>query len=552
MCLFDISATVFVFEVSRQKKKTKLLDIIKHGAKNSLRLFIPKNLLLIPIVLVLFPLMSLGTTSILTSNFEIPSTLIDSVSSTFLSSVIFIVAAILLLYFATRCIFVVPYFVIEKCSLKKAFLKSWRILRGNYFKNIISVLIVQAFIYLSNYLLNLLSDNLSMIAIYLFGQSSAIGAISVGILIVIFYIVYAFLQGFFMPLSCWRICTLLYENKKIAGEVSVNYTYSKEAPKEHRRKIPIIIISVIFGLIVIFSSAAVYMLSNNIMTNLFDRGGKTKVVAYKNFSTTTPSYSISSINKAAEAGSDAIYQDIYLTKDKQWITYSFVGIVRGSANFDSNIKDFTLTEIQNFVPSNTGKNIENAINGDSASIIKQITGKSSAEEARYSQEDLKVPKLQDFLTASKNAHREVFLHIAAQDLDDEDLDSLISTIQTSYDFEHVSVCSTSQDILKLVKEKNPNICTVLRTLIAAGDFTNCNFADSIAVDNFNATEYQIQKFHNSNKNVYVWNVSGKDNITESVNNKADYIITKNVKDAVEITDRQAAPQFLSDIVTKIT
>lgn len=551
LCLFDICSTVFVFEISRQKIKTTLLDIIKQGFKNSMRLFKPNNLLLIPIVLVLFPLMSLGTRSIVTSNFEIPSTLIDSVTSSFASTIIFTIIAIILLYFATRCIFVVPYFVIEKCNLKTAFIKSWRILRGNYIKNIISVIIVQFIIFLSNYLLNLLAENLSMFAIDLFGHGSLFSSIAVGILIVVFYIIYTLLQGFFMPLSCWRICTLLYENKKIGQEEIVNYSYSPKKRKRHKLKIPIIIASTIFALVVIISSASVYLLSNNIISNVLDQGNKTKVVAYKNFSVATPSYSIATINQATEIGADAVYQDIYLTKDKQWITYSFIGVVRGSGNFDSNINDYTLEEIQNFVPNNTGKKIENMTNSDWTSTLKQITGNDNANLNSYSKNELQVPKLQDYLAAAKNSQKEIFLNIATEDINNEDLDVLINSIKNNYDFEHVSVCCINQDVLKYLKSKDSNICTVLRTLIAAGDFSDCNFANSIAVDSFNATDYQVQKFHDANKKVYVWNVSDKENISETVNNKCDYIITRKVKDAVEITERKAAPKFLSDILNKI-
>ena len=81
MALFDISASIFVFECARQRKHTSLKDISMFAFKSSLRMFQPKNLLIMFVVLVILPLVSIGTNSNFIGKYSIPPNLREVIFS---------------------------------------------------------------------------------------------------------------------------------------------------------------------------------------------------------------------------------------------------------------------------------------------------------------------------------------------------------------------------------------------------------------------------------------------------------------------------------------
>lgn len=84
MALIDISASIFVFECARQRKHTSLKHIFIFAFKSSLRMFIPKNLLIMFVVLVVLPLVSIGASSNFLGQYSIPSNLQEFIFSNLL------------------------------------------------------------------------------------------------------------------------------------------------------------------------------------------------------------------------------------------------------------------------------------------------------------------------------------------------------------------------------------------------------------------------------------------------------------------------------------
>lgn len=94
LCMLDISAAIFTFEISRQGKRTNLKDIIKNSFKRSIRIFKPKNLCIIPLIIIFFPLLNIGATSIVTQNFNASTYFIDILKSNLLTLIVFTIILI--------------------------------------------------------------------------------------------------------------------------------------------------------------------------------------------------------------------------------------------------------------------------------------------------------------------------------------------------------------------------------------------------------------------------------------------------------------------------
>lgn len=547
LCVMDISAAIFTFEISRQRKKTKFVDIVKYSFSNSIRILKPKNLCIIPLVLVLFPMLNLGTTSIITQNFSFPSSWIDYLTSNIWIMLSGAVIIAVIFFLLLRAIYTVHYFTLEKLTFWSSVKKSAKIIRGNYINNIVSILFVQAIVYLSNLLLNLSAQYLSTTALSIFGSKSIVSSVIIAILMISFFVIYIIVEAFLMPVSCWRISTLFYENKNLSKEKIINFKYKEPKKRTPKRKKFIFIIGIPSLFIIAFISIGIFGITNHTAKINTDSFGFTRTIAYKNFSVNSPSYSINGIKEAKNLGANGIYEDVYQTKDDLFIAYNFKGYVSGSGDISKVISDFTYDEIKNLNSSKISEGMNAAISGDANSFLEFLKNQGENISENLEPKDQQLTTIQKLIESAKNNSIDILLDVSHLPANENTINSIIDSIKENYSFENCKIICENYDTLSKYKKINQSITTIYRASLAIGSLEEFGNADGVAIDMYNTNSLQVNKFHTENKEVYIWDVRDKDKISSAIETKADNVVTNHVKDCAEIAQRRAVPEFLYEI-----
>lgn len=518
LCLIDINAGIFTFDLSRRKIKTSFIEIIKNSFILSLRMFLPKNWLIIPFIILIFPIVNMGTTSLLTENLALPSFIIDFTEQNTVLIIIMSILIIAAIFIVIKCLFSVHYFTLENISFAKSIKKSVAIVRGNWFKNILSVGIIQGIIWLSNALLTFLSQKIGEITIGVFGKQNFISALLIAIVFIAFFIAYIIIKAFFMPLTCWRISTLFYDNKDLAKQKIQDLEYKKSKNKNKKiKKRTYIIFSSLFIFFVMIGALSIFSISN-VNQKLSFNIKKASITAYKGFTINPASYSLEAIDKAVDAGTNEIYEEIFKISDGSFVCYSHQAYTKILSKIG--IKDGQ-------VP---------------VEKLKEIN-KSDISDA---------PDIKTIIDTTKDKNIKLLINIDTANLDDYELLDFVDEISKTQCIQNIKIESENYNYLSLIKKRNSNIYTIFRSSVVFGDVSDFSDADAIAVEVYNASSDVIKSIHKSNKDVYVWAVGSKKRIENTIRNGADNIVTKNVNEGVNTAKRYGFPQFVVDTYNLIT
>lgn len=543
--MIDIGAAIFAFELSRQQKRTNLRDIVKFSCKNAFRVLKPKNLSLIIIVAILFPLLNISNTSIITQNLSLSSFFEESLESNawiILISSIILIALIIILF---RFVFIIQYFTLERLSFVEAAKKSNKLLRGNRIKSFFSILIIQIIIALINMLLSWLAVVLGNAAVDIFGSKSIIASVVISVILIAFFIVYTVMMGLFMPITCWKITTLYYENKTQAKETISNLPYKEpKISKIFKSRIYIIVICIL-SFILIMTTVLIYYVSNNRINLNIESQAITKTCASEDFTTDVPDYSLASITKAKESGADMIEQDLQITKDKKIVTYRKKYSVNGKSNTQS-ISDFTYQEIRNVFE-------DNPINGLRAGVTNLDKAKEYIEKLEktgqtQASEELGIPLLEQMIQRAKEQDITMILNTDLIEEDLRSIETVFKIIKDSQSSSCIQICSKNYSVLQAAKQQDKNIKTIYLQGISIGDFESFTDADAFAVNNFNGSIEQVRNFHNANKLVYAWKINKKDKVKQAIENKSDVVVTYLVDESVKQSQNRGLPDFATKLL----
>ena len=552
IAVFEISGTIFTFEVSRQKKKTCLKDIVVYSAKKSIKLLNPKNWALIFFTVIIFPVFNIGTSSYISQYIKVPSSVLENLLSSWVGDLILILIVIVLLVLFFRWTFIFQFYTLENLDFYNSAKKSSRITRGNRFKNIISLVAIQVIIFLANFLLNYLSITLSEFTFSMFGSQSMITSVLLAVITIVFLILYSIIIGFFMPISSWRITTLYYENKELSKDPikSLNYKESKTKTLINSKLfIPVI---VFLSIMLIVFSASFYVMSNINLDNQDNQSQKVKIIAYKNFSAQIPNYSIDSIELAKKQGASQVYEKIDITKDDVVIPNNEDVYIKDVDKFNNSMSSYTYNEI-NKLKENTKKNKFSDLLKDFLNkLLNKYIDKGKFDvdrENTYYNET--IPTIEDLLYKSRNLEMHLFLDCSIISTMNKDKWEIFSEkLKVDNIYKNCNICSTNYEFIEYMKTKIPDIVCLHKLSVALGEFEDDANVDGYIVDIMSANKLQIDKFHKILKSVYVWNVKDKSMIDDLVSRGVDNIITSHVEEAVEKSNREGRPEYLDKIISK--
>ncbi|WP_286184097.1 glycerophosphoryl diester phosphodiesterase membrane domain-containing protein [Clostridium sp. CCUG 7971] len=117
---FEFTSVVICFEKSSKLDNIGLFELIKISIQKSIKIFYPKNILLIVFVLLIIPLTNLTLTSGFIGSIKIPEYILDYIVSNEILSIIYIISMLILYVLVIRWIFSIHEITLKTDSFKEA------------------------------------------------------------------------------------------------------------------------------------------------------------------------------------------------------------------------------------------------------------------------------------------------------------------------------------------------------------------------------------------------------------------------------------------------
>ncbi len=501
--LWDICCIILCFHASFQKQEMPLFTLIRQGFITSLRIvYQRKNIIMILYLLIIIPMTHAALITGYIAEFSIPDFILEYIFSHRFLQIIYIAFWAFMGLRSFGWMYSLHYFCLEKCDFKKARYRSWRLIRGHYWQDLIVMIIwnaaligaYTAVIFFGSWIISHINqalENWDMFA------SLTLSGISL-----LLEIVGAAFYCFGLPLVFLMISLLFYYRKKKRGEpvppplqIHDNAYRLGQASwvrslYKKRRKIILVCVLVVIGVNFIYSYGDRKGFINMGLKN------NVEVTAHRGYSVQYPENTIPAFKGAIEIGADWIELDVQETKDQKVIVMHDSNLKRTTGT-DRNIWEVTWDEIRNL---------------DNGSWF----------DRKY--QAIGIPTLEQVLKVTTGRIR---LNIEIKPTGHEkNLEKSVAELIEKYHITDFCVVSSKKyESLQKIKQLNPDIRTAYITSVSYGNFTVLEDVDIYSVESMLLDDRFISRAHKAGKEVYVWTVNSEDTLSRVIDMDVDNVIT---------------------------
>lgn len=499
--LFDISTMIIIYDASYHKEKIKVKEAIKISLLKCKKVLKIKNIPIVFILLFLIPLLNLGVSSNVISSIKIPEFILDYIKANGTLSIIacsiYIFCSIILL----KWIYTIHYMILEEQNFKYAKRKSNNLSKGNKFKDIIRVTLVQiiiatlyfTFLFIGIFIIYGINKLLVNVKIV---ESLLISIILT--FMVMLVIIFAILSN---AISYALISSLFYIHKTKINEKICKLNYNTLDKNEKKNNTIRNIIIVILLLSIAGGSLLVYQIVIGKANFNIEYIRTMEITAHRGASVKYPENTMSAFKGAKELGADWIELDVQQTKDRQIVVSHDTNLSRVTG-VNKDIIDMTYDEIS-----------------------KLDAGSFLSEEFKGE----KIPLLDEVLKFAKENN--IRLNIELKPTGKEvDFEKQVIELIKKFNFEDMCVItSQTYSVLENTKKIDLNIKTIYVMSIAIGKITDLEYADGFSVEATNVTNNLVNRVHNEGKELFVWTVNTEESINKMIDMNVDNIITDNIE-----------------------
>ena len=506
----EIAAIILYCDCAREGRRTGLMWLLHHSFKRALAIFMPKNLGMSIVVLLLMPLTGILFVSGPLRSLKIPGFILEFIKGQPLLGVIYFGITLLLLFYFLRWIFSIHEFVLYPCSFKEARMKSVKLGKGKRIRTFFLVLIGILFIHVmalgskAIYVLSLLlwtkftvSPREAEYAFWFhYYRQSAVGTI-----------LFASIRAVFL-ISIVMAAYYKYQGRTI-DRVKRKSTWRKNVYKCVQ-----VLVSVIC---VTMYSEMIYPLQNDIF-----RDENIQIVAHRAGAVFAPENTLAALKEAIRGGADAAEIDVQQTKDGVLVVMHDTDFKR-IAGVSQKIWDVTYEEGKRY---DIGKHLMQGFEGE------------------Y------LPTLEDML---KEAHGKINLMIELKSSGHEQkLEERTVELIRRYHFEsQCTVASMDYSILERVKELDPHLKTVYIAALAYGDMTELNAADAFSIEETFITPQLLAQASVLNKEVYAWTINDEKSMKRMMKLQVSGIITDNTYFTSYILNTKGQSEWVMNLAEKV-
>ena len=274
----------------------------------------------------LLPIINLGDLTFISKNIYIPSFITGEITKTGSGVIIYTILIVLLLYLHARSSFAIPLQILTDQPFTKNILQSWKITKGNTWRLLFIVGVVEAVLFIFVVAISFLSvalvslinpegDNVFLLS----------SVLTIAKLIQEFIIIYTKMATFIV------MTKVIHERKLVSLHL---YQHLPEV--KHKRKIVTAV-----ALIFVIGNAA----STTLSTYAKDAMPDQAIIGHRGYTSKAVENSLEGIKAAKEAGATMVEMDILLTKDHQFVVMHDYNLKR-LARLNKRVQNMTLDEVR--------------------------------------------------------------------------------------------------------------------------------------------------------------------------------------------------------------
>ncbi|WP_373598692.1 glycerophosphoryl diester phosphodiesterase membrane domain-containing protein [Paraclostridium bifermentans] len=494
--LFEFVSMIICFNESFQCKNIGLLELVKISISRCIQILKFKNISLIIFVLLIIPLTNLTLTSTFIGKLKLPDYIQDYINSSQTLSILYFVVMLILYILVIRWIFSINEIVLSTNSFKEARENSKKITKGKYIK--IILISVGAFIVTT--IIGYIIYNVAIILIGLWTK---------------YYIPRyydfntnlkdKFINRCFMFNEYAIVASMIFNAIISFGVISsLYYEYKGITPNEtsiDKNKKPVL--KSIFKLVVILilfqieSLGFSYLTQNDQFNTSFFYN--TTATGHRIAAARAPENTVAALKEAINGNAKYIEIDVQETKDGELIVIHDSNFKR-TTGVDKNTWEVNYDEVKTY---DAGSYFSSDFAGE------------------------KIPTLQEIIDHSKGKTKLV-IEIKLNGHEKGDITKKVLDVVKANNIEkQCIIASMDKNVLKRVKQLDPNMETCYLTAVAYGSLYDWDYVDIYGIESTFANKKAIEEIHNKGKKVFVWTVNNSDLIDKLIDLNVDSIITDN-------------------------
>lgn len=496
--MIDISAVLYMIDASHEKRKTTLWAAAAFACKNSARVFQRKNFLISVFVLLAVPASSLGVASSLISSVALPDFILSYIEKDQLLSLVTVFLFICLVVFTVRRLYCFHYYTLEGCSFHEATQKSRRLQHGKGLLDFFSLLLLQVLCLAVFYLTASLLILLIVAGVQLFSTASVLYSVVLSLVILGISVLLLAYFCLSVPISFTCVSVLYYQHKAQLGEET--RPLSKEGFQQKvspRAKTAFLLLAAF--LLGIVSSFTYLLMTKQIHFNI-ESVTPPAITAHRGASVDYPENTMLAFEQAVEQQADWIELDVQLTKDGVPVILHDSNL-RRTAGINKNIWEVTYAELENV---------------DVGSFFSP----------EYS--DQRIPTLSEVLEFAKDQNVNLNIELKPTGHEQNFVKIVVDEIVEHRFQNDCVVTSLKYDLLRQIKEYDPEIHTVYVMSVAAGDITRLTYADDFSVQDSFVTKKLVSTAHAAGKEIWAWTVNSQSSLKRMIRLNVDNLITDNI------------------------
>lgn len=501
----DISAAVFVLDQSMQRNRVTFRQIVRFAAKNSLRVLRPKNILLVPVVLLLLPFVHIGLASGFLTTVSIPEFILDYIRANAVLYALFAAVAVGLTVVAVRWLYAFFYFTLEDRGFSEARKKSVALGKGKRVRDFAELILMQfgmAIVYLIFLVLLIVIARLVgklFSGVFLLKW---LGSTAVWLGIVLALAVIAALS---VPLGYGCVGILYYRRKEETGEEVLHTAAPEVRPYTRgrglRKGLGIAAVCAVGAASLVLG----FLLSTGKINPKIEYLRTVEITAHRGASAFYPENTMAAFVGAKELGADWIELDVQQSKDGK-IFVAHDTNFRRTTGVNANSWELTYDEIAAL---------------DAGSFFSP----------EYAGE--RMPLLSEVIDFAKGNNMRLNIELKPTGHETDFEKCVVDEISAAGFQDYCVITSQVYEVLENVKAYDSSVTTVYVMSLAYGDLNKLTAADHFSVEAMNATRSMVSKVHNAGKELYAWTVNTKESITKMAELNVDNIITDNIELARE-------------------
>lgn len=480
----DLNMKIILAAKLLNKEKIYMRQILSESFFSLRQLLSVNGIGVVLYVTLLAPILGVGVSVSLTNRLYIPTFISSVIDSTPLYNALYSVFALAFTIIGLANIFVLHSVALDRLSVKEAQAQSRKLMKKhwrNYLK--------QNFLYSLTIMLGI-GLVVALVAMVLLAMrlvmsaNASLGRFMTLLACIVLSIGISFIGLMVTPFYLMKLTQMYYAYKE-------QKTESYEA--RERRKHPFVKVAICIVL-------AISVVSAGVVTLFFDEvfSGKANVgiIAHRGGGNEGAENTVAGLLRAYELGAKGSEIDIQRTVDGAYVVSHDTNFQR-TANVNKTPGEMTLDEVK-----------ELSVDGEP------------------------VATLEEMLDASKGKML-LFVELKGNSADQQMADDAIALIKDYGMAEEAVLISLKYDLIDYIETTYPEMLTGFLTFVSFGNTAQLN-CDYLGLEEESATSEAIEAIHQQGKKAIVWTANERGSQKHFLLSQADYLITDNVKQAMEV------------------